>query len=82
MSNGQVMDAAQVKALASGDPQELNEWLITCTLETRKAVDQIPDLISDAICKQRSKDLRLVGAVAAAAATAASVISPWVLHML
>ena len=80
MGNGEKMDAAQVKALASGDPEVLNTWIVTCTMEMRKALEDIPEQIACAISEQRKRDFKLVATLATLVATVISLVTPYILR--
>jgi hypothetical protein len=53
MANGQVMDDAELKALKSLPVDEKLDYVVTCTYEVKKAIEAMPDLVSDAIAQHR-----------------------------
>lgn len=81
MTNG-AMDRAQLDALKTADPSEQMEYLLTCAMETRRAVDRIPTQIAEAIILQRGQDYRKVAGLAAAIAAVIGLATPYLIHIL
>jgi hypothetical protein len=81
MSNGDRVDQAQLEVLKSAEPEAQMEYLLTCAMETRRAVDQIPDQIATAISSQRGQDYRKVAGLAAVIAAVIGLATPYLLHI-
>ncbi len=80
MSNGK-MDAAELKTLLESSDDAKWEYVITCTRETRQAVEDIPEQIACAIAEQRKRDFRIVAVLATCVATIISLLTPYVLRL-
>jgi hypothetical protein len=81
MANG-AMDKAQLDALKTAKPEDQMEYLLTCAMETRRAVDRIPAQIAEAIVLQRGQDYRKVAGLAAAVAAVIGLATPYLIHLL
>ena len=81
MSNGR-MTEAELRALLAAPDEDKWRYLITCTQETRGAVEDIPMTIAEAINHQRHRDFRAVLTIAAVVATLVSSAVMTLLHFI
>lgn len=80
MTNGKI-DDAKIEALLHGSQNDRDRYLLTCAVETRRAIENVPDLVAEAIEEQRRKDFRIVSLMAGGVAAIISLITPYILRL-
>jgi len=80
MTNGRI-DAAKIDALMHGPQEDRDRYLLTCAVETRHAIEDIPDIVATYIQDQRKRDLRVASVVAGAIAAIVSMLTPYLLRL-
>lgn len=83
MSNGKI-DEAEVQAILSGGRSEVDAYLVRAVHELTRAVEDMPDMLAEAIAEHsttcRARSRKQAVAIASVISAAIGLATPYVIH--